>query len=93
MVRVHRELLAAQRVPAGLVTPSLWKERFEDITAYERHLARSGHSSASSSCTSRKRAAEAVPGASRRPDKNWKFSAADVGERERWDEYMDAYKT
>src|SRR6476646_2858924 len=42
VARVHPELLANQRLPESLVTPKIWKERFEDICAFERHLARSG---------------------------------------------------
>src|SRR4051794_2906398 len=42
VVRVHPELLANERLPETLTTPAIWKERFEDIVGYERHLARSG---------------------------------------------------
>ena len=42
VARVHPELLGNQRLPESLVTPKIWKERFEDICAFERHLARSG---------------------------------------------------
>ena len=42
IVRVHRELLAAEKMPAPLVTKHIWKERFEDINAFERYLARNG---------------------------------------------------
>src|SRR5574342_139097 len=42
VVRVHPELLAAQRLPPSLVTKGIWQERLEDIAAYERYLARNG---------------------------------------------------
>ena len=72
--------------------PAFWAGRYDDINAFERHLDRNGTRSSSSSCTSRRRSRS---GASWRgsisPEKNWKFSAADVAERAHWDEYMKAY--
>jgi len=93
VVRVHEELLARQRLPPELVTKRLWQERFEDIAAFERHLVRNGtlvlkfflHVSREEQ---RKRFLERLSD----PDKHWKFSAADVGERSHWAAYMDAYE-
>jgi PPK2 family polyphosphate:nucleotide phosphotransferase len=93
VVRVHPELLESQRLPSGLVTPRIWKERFEDITAFERHLARSGfvirkfflHVSKEEQ---RQRFLDRLD----EPEKRWKFSPGDVRERERWDDYMTAYE-
>jgi PPK2 family polyphosphate:nucleotide phosphotransferase len=93
VVRVHPELLAPQRLPPGLATRDLWRERFEDINAFERHLARNGtvvrkfflHASRDEQ---RKRFLERLDD----PAKNWKFSLADVRERRRWDDYMAAYE-
>src|SRR4026209_689524 len=93
VVLVHPELLAAQRLPADLVTQDVWDERSQDIRAAERHLSRSGtvirkfflHVSREEQ---RKRFLERIE----EPAKNWKFSANDVREREHWDEYMDAYE-
>ncbi|MGZ5194956.1 MAG: polyphosphate kinase 2 family protein, partial [Ramlibacter sp.] len=42
VVRVHREILAKQKLPPGLVTPDIWQERFADINAFERYLTRNG---------------------------------------------------
>ncbi len=92
VVRVHPELLAAQRLPAGLVGGAVWKERFDDINAFERHLARNGtlilkfllHVSKEEQ---RKRFLERLE----EPDKNWKFSLSDAQERRRWDDYAAAY--
>src|SRR4051794_14626308 len=42
VVRVHSEILAKQKIPKKLVTSSIWRERFEDISAMERYLARNG---------------------------------------------------
>jgi PPK2 family polyphosphate:nucleotide phosphotransferase len=93
VVRVHPELLANERLPPGLVTPRVWKERFEDIAGFERHLARSGfvirkfflHVSEEEQ---RQRFLKRLE----EPDKRWKFSLADVRERERWGDYMAAYE-
>src|SRR5437868_4716722 len=41
-VRVHRQLLAKELIPSQLVTRNVWRERFEDISAYEKHLSRNG---------------------------------------------------
>ena len=93
VVRVHREVLKAERIPAPLAGKHLWEERFEDIHAFERHLARNGTvilkfflhlSKAEQKRRFLKRLDE--------PAKNWKFSAADLKERAWWDEYQDAYE-
>ncbi len=93
VVRVHPELLARERMPEALVTKHVWTERFEDINALETYLGRNGvmvrkfflHVS---------RAAQRERFLSRldEPQKNWKFSTADVREREHWDAYMAAYE-
>ncbi|MCE0496547.1 MAG: polyphosphate kinase 2 family protein [Methylacidiphilales bacterium] len=93
VIRVHREFLKAQKIPEALITKHIWKERFEDINAYERHLARNGviirkfflHISKSEQ---KRRFLARVD----EPAKNWKFSAADLKERAYWDEYMEAYE-
>ena len=93
VVRVHPEFLARQRLPVSLLTEKLWAERFEDINAYERHLARNGvvirkfflH-------LSKKEQRQRLLSRLEQPEKNWKFSAADMQERRRWDDYMAAYE-
>lgn len=93
VVRVHQELLAKQHLPAELVTKKIWKERFEDICNLESYLSRNGtvirkfflHVSKEEQ---KKRFLARLD----EPEKNWKFSEADVHEREHWDEYMDAYE-
>lgn len=93
VVRVHPEWLEKQKLPSGLAGPNIWKERFEDIRAFERYLARNGtvirkfflHVSKDEQ---KKRFLERIE----RPEKNWKFSAADVRERAHWDAYMRAYE-
>ena len=93
VVRVHPEIRAAHRLRTAVVSPDIWKERFEDINAFERHLHRSGvmvrkfflHVSKK---RQRSRFLERID----QPAKNWKFSARDVEERARWREYMAAYE-
>jgi PPK2 family polyphosphate:nucleotide phosphotransferase len=92
-VRVHREYLEKQRLPPELVTKDIWDDRFQDIRAFERYLTRNGiivrkfflHLSKKEQ---RKRFLSRIE----EPEKNWKFSAADIEERRHWDEYMDAYE-
>jgi PPK2 family polyphosphate:nucleotide phosphotransferase len=93
VVRVHPEILAKEKMPAKLVTRDIWKERFKDIRAFERYLARNGtlilkfflHVSKGEQ---KRRFLERID----EPSKNWKFSMGDVEERKLWDKYMDAYE-
>jgi PPK2 family polyphosphate:nucleotide phosphotransferase len=93
VVRVHPELLTRQRVPEGLVTKRVWKERFEDINALEAYLGRNGvmvrkfflH-------VSKQEQRERFLSRLDEPAKNWKFSTDDVRERQHWDAYMKAYE-
>jgi PPK2 family polyphosphate:nucleotide phosphotransferase len=93
VVRVHPEILARQHLPKAVVTKRIWKRRFEDVAAFERYLARNGYAIAKfflhvSKKEQKARFLERLD----EPSKNWKFSTADVHERERWDEYMEAYE-
>ena len=93
VVRVHPELLAREKLAEPLVTKDLWKERFEDIVSFERHLARNGTVVLKfflhvSRAEQRRRFLERLD----KPSKNWKFSAADLAERQHWDAYMAAYE-
>jgi len=94
VVRVHPELLDAQRLPQR---PShlgkLWEERYESIRTHERHLAESGTVVVKfwlnvSKEEQRKRFLDRIEEA----EKNWKFSNRDVQERQFWDDYMKAYE-
>jgi PPK2 family polyphosphate:nucleotide phosphotransferase len=93
VVRVHQNILAKQQLPSELVTGNIWRERFEDITAYERYLSRQGvlirkiflHVSKEEQ---RQRFIDRLD----KPEKNWKFSPADVGERAHFAAYMSAYE-
>jgi PPK2 family polyphosphate:nucleotide phosphotransferase len=93
VVRVHPNLLAKQKLPKERISKNIWKERFEDITNFERYLDRNGvlvrkfylHVSEKEQ---RKRFLERVDD----PEKNWKFSGGDLAERKHWRDYMDAYE-
>ncbi len=93
IVRVHPHLLAAQRIPGITAEPSTWQQRFDDINAFEQHLARNGTAIVKfflhiSRKEQRKRFLDRI----NHPEKHWKFSASDVAEREHWDAYMEAYE-
>jgi PPK2 family polyphosphate:nucleotide phosphotransferase len=93
IVRVHPKILESQNLPRALVDPkTLWKERFRSIVNLERHLAQNGtliikfflHLSKQEQ---KKRFLDRIDD----PNKNWKFSEADVEERKFWPEYLEAY--
>ncbi|HEX7007507.1 MAG TPA: polyphosphate kinase 2 family protein [Alphaproteobacteria bacterium] len=93
VVRVHPELLAAQKLPPQLVTRNIWRERFEDIRNFERYLARNGVVVLKfflnvSKEEQKRRFLDRLD----EPEKHWKFSPADVAERRYWDRYMNAYE-
>ena len=90
VVRVHPEYLAAQAVEPSR---ALWKERYEDITAWERHLDRSGTRVVKFFLhVSQEEQRERLLARADDPAKNWKFSPADIEERERWDDYQAAFE-
>jgi PPK2 family polyphosphate:nucleotide phosphotransferase len=93
IVRVHTELLGRQRLPPTLITKGIWKERLDDIAGFERYLARQGTTVLKfflhiSRNEQKRRFLERLE----QPEKNWKFSPADIGERKYWDDYMGAYE-
>jgi PPK2 family polyphosphate:nucleotide phosphotransferase len=93
VVRVHDEMLKNERLPTPLVTKHIWKQRFEDISRFERYLTRNGIVIRKfflnvSKEEQKRRFMERL----KEPEKNWKLSPTDVRERERWDDYMSAYE-
>ena len=93
IVRVHPEILDGSQIPRPLLTKQVWKQRFEDICAFERYFARQGYvilkfflhiSQKEQLKRLRKRLDE--------PEKNWKFNLGDLKERARWNDYMEAYE-
>jgi len=93
VVRVHREILAGQKLPPECLTKNVFKERLRDIARFEDYLHRNGtrvlkfflHVSPEEQ---KKRFLERIDA----PEKNWKFAAGDVKERAYWAEYMAAYE-
>ncbi len=93
VVRVHPEILTRQHLPEKLITKSIWDERYQDIHAFERYLSRNGVVVRKFFLNvSRKEQKQRFLARLDEPEKNWKFSAADVRERESWDDYMKAYE-
>lgn len=94
IVRVHPEFLRAQRLPDDAVDDrTFWKRRYQSIVDHERHLHRNGTRIVKfflhvSKEEQKKRFLARIDD----PQKNWKFSAADVAERARWKDYMRAYE-
>ena len=93
VVRVHPEMLKAERIPQPLLTKHVWQERFEDINAHERYLTRNGVVIRKfflnlSKSEQKKRFMARLDD----PSKHWKFSGADLKERGYWHEYMEAYE-
>jgi PPK2 family polyphosphate:nucleotide phosphotransferase len=93
IARVHPDVLAQQRLPRRLVTSDIWRQRFEDIGAFERTLAHNGilvlkfflH-------ISREEQRARLLARLDEPAKRWKFSMNDIKERARWPQYMQAYE-
>jgi PPK2 family polyphosphate:nucleotide phosphotransferase len=91
-LRLHPEWLEKQKLPPTARGPRFWEERYEDINAFERHLDRNGTRIVKfflyvSKAEQKRRFLARLD----QPHKEWKFNAADVAERARWDEYMAAY--
>ncbi len=92
VVKVHPELLE-KKLPPGKRGKKFWRERYEDINAFEKHLTRNGTVILKfflnvSKDEQRRRFLERLEN----PEKHWKFSGADLGERAYWDEYMEAFE-
>jgi PPK2 family polyphosphate:nucleotide phosphotransferase len=93
VVRVHPEILARENLPRTLAGKHIWRQRFEDINAFERYLARNGtvvrkfflHISKEEQ---RRRFLSRLE----EPEKHWKFSEADLTERRLWGAYSRAYQ-
>jgi PPK2 family polyphosphate:nucleotide phosphotransferase len=93
VVRVHAEFLGKQKIPPSLVTKRIWEERFQDIRSFERYLSRNGVAVVKfflnvSKDEQKRRFLERADSS----DKNWKFSASDMAEREFWGAYQKAYE-
>ena len=93
VVRVHEDILKRQKLPQPLLGKGIWDERLSDIAHFEDYLTRHGtivlkfflH-------VSRKEQKRRFMERLNQPDKHWKFSAADVHERNFWGDYMHAFQ-
>ena len=93
IVKVHPELVKAQKIPDGEIDKAFWRKRYDDINNFEHHLTRNGtlilkfflHVSKEEQ---RKRFLDRI----NQPEKHWKFSASDLAERKCWKEYQQAYE-
>ncbi|MCA0312912.1 MAG: polyphosphate kinase 2 family protein [Candidatus Melainabacteria bacterium] len=93
VVRVHDQLLQKEKIPERLITKKIWDERLQDIKAFERYLSRNGVVVLKfylnlSKQEQKKRFLARIDV----PEKNWKFSSADVEERGYWKDYAKAYQ-
>jgi PPK2 family polyphosphate:nucleotide phosphotransferase len=93
IVRVHPDLLKAQRIPNVHPEDQTWHDRFDDINAFEKHLARNGTAIVKiflhvSKEEQKNRFLDRI----NRPDKHWKFAGADIKERQYFDDYTKAYE-
>jgi PPK2 family polyphosphate:nucleotide phosphotransferase len=93
VVRIHEAILQSQKLPAKLITPEIWKDRFQDMRNFEQYLNRNGtvvikiflHVSKEEQ---KNRFIERIDDS----EKNWKFSSSDIKERGHWERYMNAYE-
>jgi PPK2 family polyphosphate:nucleotide phosphotransferase len=93
VVRVHENLLANQRLPERVVSKDIWKDRFESIAGFERHLTRNGAVVLKfflnvSKEEQKRRFLERLE----MSEKNWKFAESDAIERGFWKDYMACYQ-
>ncbi len=93
VVRVHPEFLAKQKLPRELMGKGIWRDRFQDIRCFERYLNRNGIAICKFFLhVSKKEQKRRFLARLENPDKNWKFSTADMNERGFWGEYQEAYE-
>lgn len=93
VVRVHPQLLAAQKLPGEINLETIWDDRLKSIREHEEHLARNGTVVLKFWLNvSRKEQKRRFLSRLDDPDKNWKFEVGDIVERRYWDDYMAAYE-
>jgi len=93
VVRVHPEFLAGQKLPPSLKSEKIWKQRFEQINYFEKYLVENGIMVLKIFLNvSKQEQGRRFQERASRPEKNWKFSAADAAERKLWEKYQEAYE-
>lgn len=93
IARIHPELLEKQKLPPGIINKNIWKQRFQQINNFEKYLVENGTVVVKlflnvSKEEQKRRFLERIV----LPEKNWKFDAGDVRERQHWDDYIKAYE-
>jgi PPK2 family polyphosphate:nucleotide phosphotransferase len=94
IARVHPEILESQQLPPKMrQNKQIWQQRFEEINQFERYLTNNGTVVIKfflnvSKAEQKRRFLKRID----QPEKNWKFSAADVQERRYWEDYQRAYE-
>jgi PPK2 family polyphosphate:nucleotide phosphotransferase len=92
VVRVHKELLAAERMPAAAGQDGVWARRYREINDWEHYLVDNGiHVVKVMLNLSKREQAKRFLKRIDHPEKNWKFSPSDVQERRYWDDYQRAF--
>jgi polyphosphate kinase 2 (PPK2 family) len=92
-VKVRPEVLERQKLPPGPRDSNFWKQRYDDINSFERHLTRNGAVILKFYLNiSKERQKQRLLQRLDKPDKHWKFSLTDLTEREKWKDYMKAYQ-
>ena len=93
VVRVHPDILAHEKLPPSATGKDLFERRYEDINAHERYLSRNGYVIRKFFLhISRQEQTKRFQDRVNDPEKQWKFSLGDLGEQQRWGDYMDAYE-
>jgi PPK2 family polyphosphate:nucleotide phosphotransferase len=93
VTRVHPDLLKQEKIPPKLITKNIWRERFEDISAFERYLSRNGTVILKFFLNvSKEEQRERFLDRLEQPSKIWKFSMSDIAERARWNRYQAVYQ-
>ena len=93
VVRVHPDLLAAERIPDAPAAGAVWKRRYHEINEWEHYLVNNGiHVVKVFLNISKREQAKRFIERIDEPEKNWKFSPGDISEREHWDEYQRAFE-
>jgi PPK2 family polyphosphate:nucleotide phosphotransferase len=93
VLRVHPEILQRQKLPPTLVGREIWDERLSDIAHFENYLTRQGTTVLKFFLNvSREEQKKRFLKRLEEPEKHWKFSSSDLGERRFWSDYMHAYE-
>jgi PPK2 family polyphosphate:nucleotide phosphotransferase len=93
VVRVHPKILDGQKLPKELVADGIWRERYESIRDFERHITRNGTAVLKFFLhVSKEEQLQRFLDRIEEPGKRWKFSMGDVAERKLWDRYQESYE-